>query len=168
VRDDVVAVRAASADWPMYPEEHGADLALLWLTAFSDGTAFKAIDYIDQCHLFVADIKGSNPSKPFSEKNFHVAVWDEDLRELNGRGLIEGVLGEREWTKSWQSNLPAGRYYIQLPDGASKEVSLPAPGDLDYEDATSLHMAPEGLFERRLETHHASPRQCSAEPNSLG
>ena len=37
------------ADWPMYPEEHGSDLALLWLTAFPRGTSFPRIDDIDRC-----------------------------------------------------------------------------------------------------------------------
>ena len=36
-------VIAIHADWPMYPEEHGADLALLWLTALPQGTRFKRL-----------------------------------------------------------------------------------------------------------------------------
>ena len=67
-------VIAIHADWPMYPEEHGADLALLWLTAFPQGTPFKRIDDIDRCNLFLADVKCSNRADPFDERNFHVAV----------------------------------------------------------------------------------------------
>ena len=44
-------------DWPVYPEEHGSDLALLWLTAFPEGTAFKRVDDIDRSILFLADVK---------------------------------------------------------------------------------------------------------------
>lgn len=79
------------ADWPMYPEEHGEELALVWLSSFPTGTRFRKIDDIDRCLLFVADLKNTKPD-PFDDWNFHVAVWHEDLIELHRKGLIEGVV----------------------------------------------------------------------------
>ena len=70
------------ADWPVYPEEHGANLVLFWLTAFPNGTAFKSIDDIDRCSLFLADVKYSNRANQSDERNFHVAVWHDDLLSL--------------------------------------------------------------------------------------
>ena len=92
-------VIAIHADWPIYPEEHGWELALLWLTAFPQGTSFKRIDDIDRCNLFMARLKGSNLADPFDERNLHVAIWHEDLLALRERGFIEGVspVSERRW-----------------------------------------------------------------------
>ena len=87
------------ADWPIYPEEHGPDLALIWLTAFPPKTIFKRIDDIDRCNLFLACIKNTNDSKPFDSKNFHVAIWHNDLLDLQSKGFIDGVsaITERKW-----------------------------------------------------------------------
>jgi len=124
----------------MYPEEHGAELALLWLTAFPNGTSFKKIDDIDQCLLLIADVRGSNQN-PFSERHFHVAIWHEDLRELHRQGLINGVLGEREWTKIWLSSLPPGPLYMKLRGGTLQEVRLPSPEKIEDEDLSTLHIS---------------------------
>jgi hypothetical protein len=130
------------ADWPVYPEEHGADLALLWLTAFPPGTAFKKVDDIDLCWLFLADLPGSPRSAPrsrhnvprgrrrkkaktFDERNFHIAIWHEDLVDLHKRGLINGLLTEGEALKLYWSKLPADL----------KELN-PTPSDQDFEDTT--------------------------------
>lgn len=67
-------VIAIHADWPIYPEEHGADLALVWLTGFPQRTTFKRIDDIDLCNLFLINVKRSNQADPFDERNFHVAI----------------------------------------------------------------------------------------------
>src|ERR1700730_9980044 len=79
------------ADWPMYPEEHGSDLALLWLTAFPRGTSFPRIDDIDRCHIFLADVKCSDRKDLLDERNFHVALWHSDLLDLRKKGLVSGV-----------------------------------------------------------------------------
>jgi hypothetical protein len=114
------------ADWPVYPEEHGADLALLWLTAFPPGTAFKQIDDIDQCWLFLADLLGTDHrKKAFDERNFHVAIWHEDLVNLHKGGLINGLLTEGEALRLYWSKLPADL----------KEEN-PTPSDPDFEDIT--------------------------------
>jgi len=84
-------VIAIHADWPIYPEEHGVELALLWLTAFPQETRFKPIDDIDRCILLMADMKGSNKADTFDKRNLHVAVWHEDLLDLQERGFINGA-----------------------------------------------------------------------------
>jgi hypothetical protein len=118
-------VIAMHADWPIYPEEHGADLALLWLTAFPKSANFKFIDEIDQCTLFLADLKGSNIDDPYSDKNFNVAIWNEDLIGLHEKQLVYGieeVFTEYEWRKFRWSQLPPGPYYIKRDDGTMAEL----------------------------------------------
>lgn len=90
---------AIHADWPIYPEEHGADLALLWLTAFPEGTSFCPIDDIDRCSLLLADTMNVNRVDPFDKKNLHIAIWHEDLLALHKSGLIDGItpVTERQW-----------------------------------------------------------------------
>lgn len=120
----------------MYPEEHGADLALLWLTAFPQGTRFKRIDDIDRCNLFMADVKCSNQADPFDERNLHVAVWHEDLLELRKRGFVDGLspVSERRWEDLKRADLPPGPLYIKLDDGTFKEVRLPSLTEYDEDD----------------------------------
>jgi len=93
---------AIHADWPMYPEEHGADLALAWLTALPNGTAFERIDDIDRCSLLLANVKCSDQADPFDGRNFHVAVWHEDLLQLRTSGFVDGVspVSERRWEEA--------------------------------------------------------------------
>lgn len=127
-------VIAIHADWPIYPEEHGPDLALMWLTAFPPGTAFKTIDDIDRCNLFLADVKCSNRSDPFDDRNFHVAVWNEDLLRLRSDAYIEGVTPTtpRRWEEIKRSELPPGTLFTKLPDGTFLPVELPPLEE--YED----------------------------------
>ena len=66
-------VIAIHADWPAYPEEHGWQLPLLWLSIFPARTKFVAVSDIDRCVLLLADLK-CNKSDKFDEKNFHLAV----------------------------------------------------------------------------------------------
>jgi len=129
-------VIAIHADWPMYPEEHGADLALVWLTAFPQGTRFRRIDDIDRCNLFMADVKCSNQADPFDERNLHVAVWHEDLLDLRKRGFVDGVsaVSERQWEELKRAELPAGPLYIKLDDGTFKQVRLPSLAEYDQDD----------------------------------
>ena len=140
-------VIAIQADWPMYPEEHSADLALLWLTAFPQGTPFKPIDDIDCCNLFLADVKYSNRADPFDERNLHVAVWHEDLLQLRDAGFVEGVspVSERRWRELERAALPQGPLYIKLKDGTFKEVELPSLDEYTEDDASWPEYSPEGL-----------------------
>lgn len=126
-------VIAIHADWPMYPEEHGAELALLWLTAFPQGTRFKRIDDIDRCNLFMADVKCSNTADPFDERNLHVAVWHEDLLDLQSRGLIDGVsaVSERRWVELKRTDLPTGPLYVELDHEICKVVRLASQAEYD-------------------------------------
>jgi hypothetical protein len=135
------------ADWPMYPEEHGADLALLWLTAFPQSTTFKRIDDIDRCNLFLANVKCSNRSDPFDDRNFHVAIWHEDLLELQHRGCVKGVsrVSERRWEELKRSELPAGPLYFKRDDGTFQEVELPPLEDYDEEDDSWPEFASSGI-----------------------
>jgi hypothetical protein len=129
-------VIAIHADWPMYPEEHGADLALLWLTALPQGTRFKRLDDIDRCNLFIADVKCTNRANAFDERNLHVAVWHEDLLELRKRGFVEGVspVSERRWQELRRAEFPSGPLYVQLGDGTFEEVQFPCLAEYDDDD----------------------------------
>lgn len=106
-------VIAIHADWPIYPEENGADIALLWLTVFKPNTVFKCIDDIDCCCLFIADVNSDNLAQPFDIKNFHLAVWHEDILYLNENGFITGVsaITERRWYEIKYSEQPETLYY---------------------------------------------------------
>lgn len=129
-------VIAIHADWPMYPEEHGHELALLWLTAMPPDTKLRAIDDIDRCTLLVADVKCSRPDD-FDAKNFHVALWHSDLLELQQRGLISGVspVSERDFERHKRARLPDEPLFIKNQDGSFTQITLP---DLDGYDAEDL------------------------------
>jgi hypothetical protein len=77
------------ANWPAYPTGHGIKNALSVLADFPSNTEFFAIDNIDQCTLFVA---GKMPKENEFDKNlFHVALWDEDLRDMAQKGFLFAV-----------------------------------------------------------------------------
>ena len=136
------------ADWPIYPEEHGSDLALLWLTAFPKRTFFKRISDIDLCILFLADVKCSNKADPFDIRNFHVAVWHEDLLELRKRGFIDGVeaVSKRRWEVLRRAPLRGLRLARKLDDGTLEPIELPPLDDYDEEDLTWPAVSPKGMF----------------------
>ena len=80
-------------DWPTYPEEHGADVALRSLGLFPEGTTFRQLDDCDRCVLFLAQVPGETPpSDPMIAPGRHVAVWHEDLQELRAAGLATGLV----------------------------------------------------------------------------
>lgn len=106
---------AHHADWPAYPQGDDFRMPLLQLTAFPPGTEFMAIDHIDQSALLIACVRGAKLDKPFVARNFHIAVWYEDLIELDKRGFVDGVTrtSERGWHEDrWQ------RLLSEAPDGA--------------------------------------------------
>jgi len=140
-------VVAIHANWPMYPEEHGPDLALLWLSAFPKGTPFKPIDDIDRCNLFLADLKCSNRTDPFDARNFHVAVWCEDLLELRRGGYVEGIspASERRWAEIRRSHLPSGPLSIKLEDGTLKQLELTSLEDYGQDDVSWPEFASGGI-----------------------
>lgn len=140
-------VIAIHADWPMYPEEHGADLALVWLTAFPPSTQFKPIDDIDQCILFLADVKCSNRADPFDERNLHVAIWHEDLAELSQRGFVSGVnvVTERQWEVNKRENLPSDELFYKTDDGEYKQLTLSPLDDFDDEHPSWPEFDPDGI-----------------------
>ena len=79
------------ADWPAYPQGDDFRAALLQLTAFPGHTEFVAVDHIDQSALFIACVRGAKLDKPFAARNFHIAIWYEDLIELDRRGFVDGI-----------------------------------------------------------------------------
>lgn len=146
-------VIAIHADWPAYPLEHGWDIALTALGMFPRGTTFRAIDDIDQCLLFVAEINPKEPVRDnFDERNFHVALWHEDLLDLARQGLIAGSVTSgtelthtlnvyraatglppvAEWSGGASAEVP--ELFAQTPDGELIPVPLPAPDDYDDDD----------------------------------
>lgn len=96
------------AGWPIYPEEPSAYRALQWLTAFPVDTVFRCIDFIDECYLLLAEVKGTNQKEPLSPYNFHVALWHEDVAALGKKQLIEGV--SLRTPRRWLSELPRDIY----------------------------------------------------------
>jgi hypothetical protein len=145
------------ADWPIYPEEHGPDLALLWLTAFPPHTAFRCIDDIDRCILFQAEVKGSNLSKPFDSRNFHVAIWHADLLPLVEQEFVSGLSAatERRWEELRRSLMPE-RMFMVLGDGTRKPVHLPSIEDYDDEWSSWPEFAPDGVFVTNAGRSHAT------------
>src|SRR5690349_6893493 len=87
------------ADWPAYPQGADFRMPLLQLTAFPAGTEFLAIDNIDQSTLFIGCVRGASLDDPFAARNFHVAIWYEDLIEFDKNGFVDGIqpVNEREW-----------------------------------------------------------------------
>jgi hypothetical protein len=79
---------AIHADWPAYPPPD-ASLALYDLGQFPEETEFFRIDEIDQCTLLRAAV-GPAHDNPFDERSYHVAIWNDDLRELADAGWISG------------------------------------------------------------------------------
>jgi hypothetical protein len=53
------------------------------------------LDDIDRCVLLLAEGLGRNED-PFSEENFHVALWHEDVLALASPGLVRGAVGVTE------------------------------------------------------------------------
>jgi len=133
-------VIAIHANWPAYPEEHEWELPLLWLSIFSLRTKFIAIDDIDRCVLFVAVLKCNKPDH-FDEKNFHLAVWHEDLLELQAKKYIRGVhaTNQRQYERKAQKKAFADlekrfgttKLCYQGPDGKMIEYNPPPLGDYD-------------------------------------
>jgi len=76
------------ADWPAYPPGNGVRVALAVLTDFPDDVDLFRIDWIDACTLFVV---GAVKGDKFSKNHFHVAIWDDDIRELVTCGYVSGV-----------------------------------------------------------------------------
>jgi len=131
-------VLAIHADWPIYPAEHGWEIALLAFGNFPKGTTFKQIDDIDRCLLFFANSPHYTNITDFTNKKyFHIAVWHEDLIELSEKGYVTGVkrLTEYEWECRKYEQLPKGafyeckgeKHYIERPP-------IPMDYDEEYED----------------------------------
>lgn len=77
------------ADWPAYPIGHGIRNALSRFADFPLDTQFSAIDNIDQCTLFI--VKGIRHGGEYDKRNYHIALWDEDIRKLAQNNFISGV-----------------------------------------------------------------------------
>jgi hypothetical protein len=88
-------VVAIHGDWPMYPAEHDWLTALASLGSFPAGTTFSRLDDIDRCVLLLAD-NLSEDRDPFSQRNFHVALWHADFLELANRGYVQGPIAVTE------------------------------------------------------------------------
>jgi hypothetical protein len=99
-------VIAIHADWPIYPLEHGWEIALMSLGNFPIGTNFALLDDIDQCVLLLAEGYGRYKD-PFGNGALHVAIWHEDLLEAADMGIVSGVerLTERGHVERWLDKL---------------------------------------------------------------
>ncbi len=123
-------VIAIHADWPVYPIEHGWAIGLLTFGLYPRGTVFNAIDDIDKCMLFCVGKPGKNP---YDENNYHVAVWHEDLIDLQKRRYVSGVreINSFNWElKKWGNH---EELYFKLSNGSYGKVPKPIydPDDTD-------------------------------------
>jgi hypothetical protein len=103
------------ADWPAYPNGHGYKQVLATLAEFPTDVEFYPVDNIDRCTLFVADKIPKN--EPYNKNLYHIAIWNEDLRECADRNLIEGISisGEYiEYPLGYISVSPAGAHAVLL------------------------------------------------------
>ena len=129
------------ANWPAYPQGDDFFASLLQMTALPARTKFIVIDDIDLCLLLMADVSCAKPDKPFEHQNFHVAVWHDDLVEMNSRSLVDGIqpTTHRDWLQQrWNrmiSQVPKGRA-LGFKDSGGKFVPLKKPkfDDYDYDD----------------------------------
>jgi hypothetical protein len=109
------------------------------LTAFPARTEFIVVDDIDRSLLLIANVRCGVPSKPFDPRNFHIAVWYEDLIELENRGFVTGIEGvtERKWRqRKWsdvRSRVPPGTEIGHL-DANGQFTPLKEPSLENYED----------------------------------
>ncbi|MFC2065912.1 hypothetical protein ACFLUO_02460 [Chloroflexota bacterium] len=79
--------------------------------------------------------------KPFDSNNFHVAIWHEDLLDLQKQGFIDGVsaITERKWEELRRTmSFNNSPIYIK-ENGKTKEVKLPSLDEFDNE----IHSWPE-------------------------
>jgi len=104
------------ANWPMYPAEHGWEIALLYLGNHPPKTIFYQIEDIDRCILLLAGDIHKNKD-PYDENSFHVAAWHEDLIELQSLGFVSGVMTMTEY--EWNLH-----HYKQIPKRAFLKVNF--------------------------------------------
>jgi hypothetical protein len=80
------------ADWPAYPMGDTWQAALINFGSFPERAVFVPIDYVDKCVLLHVQGFGAHSDK-FDERGFHIAVWDENIKELSSRSFItlEGI-----------------------------------------------------------------------------
>lgn len=123
-------VIAIHADWPMYPAEHGWEVALLSLGYHPPKTIFYQIDDIDRCILlFAGDIQKAKD--PFDENSFHVAIWHEDLIQLQSLGFVSGIIAlvEYEWELHRFTQTPKGAHVFL--NGQYLPIDHPTPPEPD-------------------------------------
>jgi hypothetical protein len=133
------------ADWPMYPAEHGWQVALLSLGQFPVDTIFREIDNIDQCFLFFV----GNPAEvkdAFDEQYFHVAAWHEDIVDLFRASYVSGAseITREEWIDRRCKELEG--LFWKRDDGTYVPVPKPDPEDFVGEvESTVLMISDDGL-----------------------
>lgn len=127
------------ADWPAYPQGDDFASPLVQLTTFPATTEFMVIDNIDRSVLLVACVHGAKLDDALAARNFHIALWYEDLIELDKRGLLEGITRttERAWHEErWRkliSEVPAGAQVgFKSADGTF--VPIEEPDFASYSD----------------------------------
>jgi hypothetical protein len=153
------------ADWPAYPEGNGPDFALFHLTAFPPDTEFLEVDDIDQCMLFMADVPGSDKENKFNERNFHVAVWHEDLLESCKHGWITGVAPTSEWGwkeaqwKKLKTQFPNGFYH----SGQKYQLEPPNPEENYLDDLPSYAILPNGKIKITVEGRNQVQKTIAAQ-----
>jgi hypothetical protein len=125
-------VIAIHADWPVYPVEHGPAVAIVSMCAFPEHSDLLFADDIDGCILFAVAPLVSQ-SDLFDERNFHVAVWHEDLLELSRQGWVHGISAITEAERIRRQSEMAKNWYLKRPDGQFERVQLPDPDDYDDE-----------------------------------
>ncbi|MBB5156873.1 hypothetical protein [Saccharopolyspora phatthalungensis] len=119
-------------------------LGLFHLAQFPASTRFFPIDDIDLCVLFSAynydSTKPGRAKDPLSPDAFQVAIWHEDLMNLQEQGLISGITPvselEYEIRRRAEWGWPKAQFSNKRDDGAFEKVVLPplptAPTEEDF------------------------------------
>lgn len=87
---------AIHANWPIYPAGIGWEIALRALGNFPIGTKFYEVDDIDKCQLFL-NREVDYLANPTDSKLYHVAIWHEDLIELEEKEYVKGVIPKSDY-----------------------------------------------------------------------
>jgi hypothetical protein len=145
------------ANWPAYPIGHGVQAAMENLSCFSRDTIFYPIDDIDGILLCINE--EPRMKEPFHPKYYHIALWHDDLHELNRIRIISGIQGLTPW--QWEfmqfENLaksipnpefdPAGNLILHDEEGNSFIYKKPEVLTLNEDNFEAFVWAPSGKFQ---------------------
>lgn len=139
------------ANWPYYQAPPGELNALLDLCQYPQGTDLLIVDDIDRVALLLAEPFRAHVDD-IHDDNLYAAAWHEDLKTLQGQGLIEGEglswgnvdeWSYRRWMNVFDGLSPGAKLGFEAPNGTFipiQPLTIPEPSDpddpLDMDDVT--------------------------------